>query len=74
MSFILDALRKVDREAQTTQEVAPPVAVVEKLRKEKRNRRHQLAAMAAIGVVSAAATRYCCGGRLRPSRPPLRLQ
>ncbi len=56
MSFILDALRKVDRENRQSGEALPPVAAVEKLRKETRNRRRQFAAMAAIAVVSAAAT------------------
>ncbi|HJS74626.1 MAG TPA: hypothetical protein VJ921_10080 [Vicinamibacteria bacterium] len=56
MSFILDALRKVDRENREADVVVPPVAAVEKLRKEKRSRRSQFAAMAAIGVLSALAT------------------
>jgi hypothetical protein len=56
MSFILDALRKVDQENRPSGEVLPPVAAVEKLRNERRNRRRQFAAMAAIAVVSAAAT------------------
>ncbi len=65
MSFILDALRKVDRETREADEVVPPVAAVEKLRKEKQHRRRQFAAMAAIGVVSAAAT------TLLMRRPPI---
>ncbi len=56
MSFILDALRKVDRENRQSGEVVPPVAAVAKLRKERVHRRRQFAAMAAIAVASAAAT------------------
>jgi hypothetical protein len=56
MSFILDALRKVDQENRQSGEIVPPVVAVEKRRKEKRNRRRQLAAMAVIAAGSAAAT------------------
>ncbi|HEY7698340.1 MAG TPA: hypothetical protein VIE88_07980 [Vicinamibacteria bacterium] len=56
MSFILDALRKVDQENRQSGEVVPPVVAVERLRKERRNRRRQFAAMGVIGVISAAAT------------------
>jgi len=56
MSFILDALRKVDQDNRQSGEVVPPVVAVEKRRKEKRNRRRQLAAMAVIAAGSAAAT------------------
>lgn len=56
MSFILDALRKVDQENRQSGDVIPPVVAVERLRKERRNRRRQFAAMGVIGVISAAAT------------------
>ena len=57
MSFILDALRKVDQENRQSGEVVPPVAAVEKLRQERvRRRRSQFAAMAAIALASAVAT------------------
>ena len=65
MSFILDALRKVDQENRQSGEVVPPVVAVEKLRRERVHRRRQFAVMAAIAVVSAAATTML----LR--RPPL---
>lgn len=66
MSFILDALRKVDQENRHSGEVVPPVAAIEKLRKERVHRRRQFAAMAAIAVVSAAATALL----LRQPHPP----
>jgi hypothetical protein len=56
MSFILDALRKVDQEHRHSAEVVPPVAAVERLRKERLHRRRQFAAMAVIAMVSAAFT------------------
>lgn len=56
MSFILDALRKVDQENRQAGEAVPPVAAVEMLRKERRHRRRQFAAMAVIAVASAAST------------------
>jgi hypothetical protein len=58
MSFILDALRKVDRESRESREAVPPVATVEKLRRERKSRRTQYAAMAAIGILSALATTF----------------
>ncbi len=66
MSFILDALRKVDQENRQSGEVVPPVAAIEKLRKERVHRRRQFVAMAAIAVVSAAATALL----LRQPHPP----
>jgi len=56
MSFILDALRKVDQENRTDGEVVPPVAAIERLRQERLYRRRQYAAMAVIAFGSAAAT------------------
>jgi len=57
MSFILDALRRVDQENRDLGEVVPPVAAIEKLRNERvRRRRSQFAAMAAIALASAVAT------------------
>ncbi len=57
MSFILDALRKVDQENRQSGEVVPPVAAVEKLRQERvRRRRSLFAAMAAVALASAVAT------------------
>lgn len=57
MSFILDALRKVDQESRQVGEVVPPVVAIEKLRQERvRRRRSQFAVMAAIALASAAAT------------------
>ncbi len=57
MSFILDALRRVDQENRHSDEVVPPVAAIEKLRNERvRRRRSQFAAMAAIALGSAVAT------------------
>jgi len=56
MSFILDALRKVDEGNRRSGEVLPPVAAVERLRNERLHRRRQLGAMAVIAVLSAAAT------------------
>jgi hypothetical protein len=70
MSFILDALRKVDRESRQADEVVPPVAAVEKLRREKQHRRRQFGAMAAIGVVSAAATTLLIRRPPLPETPP----
>jgi len=66
MSFILDALRKVDRESHQSAEIVPPVAAVEKLRKERVYRRRQFAAMAVIAIASAAATALL----LREQPPP----
>ena len=70
MSFILDALRKVDQENRQSGEVVPPVAAVEKLRQERvRRRRSQFAAMAAIALASAVATALLL--RRPPPRPDL---
>ena len=55
MSFILDALRKVDSENRQAG-VIPRVAGVEKLRTERRTRRRQVAAMVVIAAGSAATT------------------
>jgi hypothetical protein len=71
MSFILDALRKVDRQTREAEEVAPPVAVAEKLRKERRSRRGQFAAMAAIGALSALATTLLLRRGPAPVVPPV---
>jgi hypothetical protein len=56
MSFILDALRKVDRENRPPVDEVPPVVGVERVRKERLRRRYQFAAMAAIAALSAATT------------------
>ncbi len=68
MSFILDALRKVDHESRQSDEVVPSVTAVEKLKKERRNRRRQFAAMAAIAMFSAATTAWLL--RRPPSSEP----
>jgi hypothetical protein len=73
MSFILDALRKVDRENRQSDEVVPPVAAIAKLRKERVHRRRQFAAMTAIAVTSAAATALLLRRPVpepAPSHPP----
>jgi hypothetical protein len=57
MSFILDALRKVDEENRQSGEMVPPVAAIERLRQERvQRRRSQFAAMAAIALASVVAT------------------
>ncbi|MGH9318902.1 MAG: hypothetical protein ACRD3V_03305 [Vicinamibacteria bacterium] len=56
MSFILDALRKVDQEKGPPGRSAPAVSSIEKLEQERHRRRRQYAAMAVIAVVSAGAT------------------
>jgi hypothetical protein len=68
MSFILDALRKVDEESRRLDEPLPPVVAIERMRVEKRSRRRHLMMMAAIAAVSAMATAWLL--RPRPSTPP----
>jgi len=72
MSFILDALRKVDQENRQSGEVVPPVVAVEKQRKERVHRRRQFVAMAVIAVSSAAATAFLLRRppAAEPAQPP----
>jgi hypothetical protein len=68
MSFILDALRKVDEESRRADEPLPPVVAIERMRVEKRSRRRHLVLMAAIAAISAMATAWLL--RPTPSMPP----
>ncbi len=56
MSFILDALRKVDHESRQGSDPTPPVVAIARLNKERVHRRRQLAVMAAIAMLSAVST------------------
>jgi hypothetical protein len=68
MSFILDALRKVDEESRRADEPLPPVVAIERMRVEKRSRRRHLVLMAGIAVISAMTTAWLL--RPTPSRLP----
>jgi hypothetical protein len=56
MSFILDALRKVDHENRQGSDPAPPIVAVARLKKERVHRRRQLSVMGGIALLSAVGT------------------